>query len=63
MGKKETDEIGFEQEKKKYIISVDKIRFATIFELSNPRDMFDALDQKYFASNAVYLRQFQAIST
>lgn len=63
MGEKETYEIGFEQGKKEYFMSVDKTRFATILELSDPRDMFDTLDQKYSASNAACLRQLQAVST
>lgn len=63
MGEKETYEIGFEQGKKKYFMSVDKTRFATILELSDPRDMFGTLDQKYSASKAACLRQLQAVST
>lgn len=67
MGEKETYEVDFEPAKKKYFMSVDKPHLATVLELSNPRDMFDALDRKYSASNAARLRQLlrdcQAIST
>ena len=66
LGEKETYEVGFEQAKKKCFMSVDKPHLATILELSDPRDMFDALDRKYSASNAARLRQLlrdcQAIS-
>lgn len=44
LGKKETYKVGFEQVKKKYFMSVNKIHLVTILELSNPRDMFDTLD-------------------
>ena len=67
LGEKETYEVGFEQAKKKCFMSVDKTHLATILELSDPKDMFDALDQKYSASNAARLRQLlrdcQAVST
>ncbi len=67
MEEKETYEVGFEQAKKKCFLSVEKTLLATILELSDPKDMFDALDQKYSASNAARLRQLlcdcQAVST
>ncbi len=67
LGEKETYEVGFEQAKKKCFMSVDKTHLATLLELSYPKDMFDALHQKYSASNAARLRQLlcdcQAVST
>lgn len=65
--KKKTYEIGFEQAKKKYFISVNKFYLATILKLSSSEEMFKALNKKYFAINAIYLHQLlcncQAIST
>ena len=65
--KKEDYEVGFEQAKKKCFMSVDKSHLATILELSNPKEMFEALDKKYSATNAARLRPLlrdcQAIST
>ena len=52
---KETYEVGFEQAKKNCFMSVDKTYLATILELSDLKDMFDALDQKYSISNAAHL--------
>lgn len=67
MTEKETYEVGFEQAKKKYFVSVDKTHLATILELSDPRNMFDTLDRKYSASKAARLRQLlrdcQTVST
>ena len=67
LDKKETYEVGFEQAKKKCFMSVDKSHLATILELSSPKEMFEALDKKYSASNAARLRQLlcdcQAVST
>ncbi len=67
LGEKEAHEVGFEQAKKKCFISVDKTNLVTILELSDPKDMFNALDQKYSTSNAARLRQLlcdcQAVST
>lgn len=39
--------MGFEQAKKKHFMSVDKMHLVTILELSDPKDMFNALDKKY----------------
>ncbi len=48
-------------------MSVDQTNLETIFELFHPKDMFDALDRKYSASNAARLRHLlrdcQAVST
>ena len=59
--------MGFEQAKKKCFIGLDKAHLATILELSTPKEMFNALDKKYSATNAARLRQLlrdcQAIST
>ncbi len=67
LDKKETYEVGFEQAKKKCFMSVNKSHLATILELSSPKEMFEALDKKYSATNAARLRQLlcdrQAIST
>ncbi len=67
MREKETYKVGFEQAKKKCFMSVDKTHLATILELSDPKDMSNALDQKYSASNAARFRQLlcdcQAVST
>ena len=67
LDKKETYEVGFEQTRKKCFMSVDKAHLAAILELSTPREMFNALDKKYSATNAARLRQLlcdcQAIST
>lgn len=52
LSEKETYEVGFEQAKKNFFMSVDKTHLATSLELSDPIDMFDTLDQKYFTSNA-----------
>lgn len=49
----ETYEVGFEKAKKKCFMSVDKSHLTTILELSDPKDMFSALDKKYYtATNA-----------
>lgn len=57
MEKKETYEVGFEQAKKKCVMSVDKAHLAMILELSTPKEMFNALKKKYPATNAAHLRQ------
>ena len=65
--KKENYEVGFKQAKKKCFMSVDKSNLATILELSNTKEMFEALDKKYSATKAAcprqLLRNCQAIST
>lgn len=65
--KKEAYEVGFEQAKKKCFMSVDKTHLATILKLSDPKDMFNALDKKYSATNVARLRQLlsdsQTVST
>lgn len=38
-------------------MSVDKIHLATIFEFFNLKNMFDAFNQKYFASNTARFHQ------
>lgn len=44
---KETYEIGFKQANKKIFIDVDQIHLTTILKLSDSKDMFHILDQKY----------------
>ena len=67
LDRKEAYEVGSEQAKKKCFMSVDKFHLATILELSTSKEMFEALDKKYSATNAARLRQLlrdcQAIST
>ena len=64
---KETYEVGLEQAEKNYFMNVDMAHLATILELSTPKEMFNALDKKYSATNAARLLQLlcdcQAIST
>ncbi len=56
----------FQQAKKKFFMSVDKVHLATILELSTPKEMFNAIDKKYLATNAARICQLfcdcQAIS-
>ncbi len=65
--KQKNYEVGFKQAKKKCFMSVDKSHLATILELSNTKEMFEALDKKYSATKAAsprqLLRNCQAIST
>ena len=57
LDKKETYELGFEQAKKKYFMSVNKSHLATILKLSTLKEIFKVLDKKYSAINAACLRQ------
>lgn len=57
MEKKETYEVRFEQAKKKCVMSVDKAHLAMIMELSTTKEMSNAPEKKYPATNAAHLRQ------
>lgn len=67
LDKKEAYEVGFEQTKKKCFMSINKSHLATILELSSPKEIFEALDKKYSATNSICLHQLfrncPAIST
>lgn len=54
---KETYEVRFEQARKTCFITVDKTHLATILELGDHREIFNALDKKYLATNLARLRQ------
>ena len=66
LDEKETYEVEFEKTNRKCFMSVDKAHLASILELSTPKEMFNALDKKYLATNAIPLCQLfcdcQAIS-
>lgn len=65
--KKEVYEMGFEQAKKKYYMSVNKSHLTTILELATPEKMFEAFNKKYSATNSTCFCQLfcncQVIST